>query len=872
MELNLPAAVPGLSPDSEHSKRILATLALKKMHVALKNLVENQISEMRSRRQELRMALNKMNIECTAPEEVQIIPPSSVMAVLSPHAVMLDASLMKIKSVGNYFGEVKSDIPAQNEHAQARQQFESRVKFGYPLMRWDDAKDQILTAHVAKQLQKLKFVEILELATSDSDAVLRFFQEEAAKSNGQAPDKKEDDLVWYADPFQYVKVLRSGEIWSIRESAAQKNLEHVTRDPVKWEAVAEAFANVRGSKPTPSEARCRFWQHLRPSRSDYWAENELTTLRALVAESASRPWTVIASILNMTHQADRKPPAARTPYECIQKFFGANETRDKTKWTHGEDAMLTDLVLSYGIKNWQYIAGKMGHRTGPQCMHRWSKALSNRSDDQKTRAQREAIAQNRIEWQTAAEHSGQATTPISPAAATSPESPGQKKSQKAAPKRAAGSKAASSSSVVSADASRKKKNITYWNFYLDRLLMVAVMAYTVHFNEATDEQRQFASRALEIAMQPPEPEPDDDERSLTEDESEDAQAAPVRAPAPPPPAAKKYRKPTPTPLKGRGRPPVDTGIRWSMVQLHIPGKLDTQCRERYYNTLGPKIDWSDLSKDEEARLDELIAAAKQADATKRAEAERDGKEPPKEFQTPWSRFTRDPFFKGRRTDGQLRRLWSQRKGAKASSSRPSDEDDYEEAAKTKKGRSVATSVSKKRKKSDRTPRPSKKAKLSEMSVGDDEDDDEIEENYGEERETDGSASGGVVRSGQVLEPSRAFPTQEPCLRTIRAAVKLLVARDTIVNQEPEIVDLALPTDPTSATKEREAIRFATSLFKKPIILAIRAGAVNNLREAIANLPPKPKPDSRLATALQPPDPSIGAMRMDADEPAGSIAL
>ncbi|KAH8555154.1 hypothetical protein BGW37DRAFT_475968 [Umbelopsis sp. PMI_123] len=71
---------------------------------------------------------------------------------------------------------------------------------------------------------------------------------------------------------------------------------------------------------------------------------------------------------------------------------------------------------------------------------------------------------------------------------------------------------------------------------------------------------------------------------------------------------------------------------WRMVQKHIPGRTDMQCRERWVNILDPALDHSKLVAEETERLHKLV----------------------NEHGTKWSMLTQ--YFPGR-TDNQLLRTW-----------------------------------------------------------------------------------------------------------------------------------------------------------------------------------------------------------------------
>eukprot|EP01122_Echinamoeba_exundans_P014455 TRINITY_DN6556_c0_g1_i1.p1 TRINITY_DN6556_c0_g1~~TRINITY_DN6556_c0_g1_i1.p1 ORF type:complete len:819 (-),score=187.11 TRINITY_DN6556_c0_g1_i1:52-2508(-) len=775
---NLAKLLPSINLADPTHASLIATLKLKRAHNALMAMLENQRRQLERMKSDLHRCSELVQNEMQN-EKKDIQPSASaVMAVVAPDAIALDTALLKARASGNFFAVTKSDAPAINEEARARREFEEYVKFDYRMFRWDPNKELTVLQKISIQLQGRDFPEVDD--DTDGDMVLQWFlrreqerkvastmpvirrpdnKDDIVKKKGKKAKKMQDDpfskldrysqeQVWLADPFRYVFMLRENK--DLEKEEQIRTIKDVSieqfDDPVDWELITEEPAlQYQQIKPTLHEVRNHFYQFLRPSRGEEWTTEELERLTILVKESALRPWTTIATIHNYQEQYCHPEKAARTPYECIQAFYGADKL-GKHSWTPGEDARLTELVEMYGTRKWQFIAGIMGHRTGPQCMHRWTKTLSSRIMNPKVQAVMNNIRMVEREFNDAVNKAqGRALVAAAEAGPS-----------KRAPK-----------------TFLEGKKVTYWNNYLDRLLSVAVKAYTVSFEDA--KTKSLMSDAMNAAIMPG---GGDD---VTEDEEDTPRL--VTAAAEP---------------KTRGRPPVESAVRWSMVQLHIPGKLDTQCRERYTNSVAPHIDHGEWGKEElellRQKVDEMLNNPDSSAKTtnKNGTVKKTTK---KNQGISWAVLVKQHF--PHRTDAQLRRAWTKfiQGGAPKKRKRVNGDSDEEEDLYGEQRR-TPTPAPKRRKQPEQAPenddgnkRRSKrlpKPKLPHDDFIASDSEGEYNPRSSMSRMTEDDF---VSFSVQTLPQ---FETQPISTRTLKFAERLLAARDAIMQQDPAAAAVPAP--------------------------------------------------------------------------------
>jgi hypothetical protein len=809
MDENVTKLLPSINLADPSHASLIATLKLKRAHNALKAMLENQRRLMERMKSDLYRCSELVQHDLQNGKKDVQPSASAVMAVVSPDAIALDAALLKARAAGNYFAVTRSDAPAANEEARVRREFEEYVKFDYRLFRWDAPKELALLEKISIQLQGRDFPQIDD--DDDGDMVLNWFlrreqerklastmpvirrpenKEDIVKKKGKKGKKSMDDpfskldrysqeQVWLADPFRYVFMLRENK--DLEKEEQIRTIKDVSieqfDDPVNWELISEdPSLHYQQIKPTLHELRSHFHQFLRPSRGEEWTSDELERLTGLVKESALRPWTTIATIHNYQEQYSHPEKAARTPYECIQAFYGADRL-GKHSWTPGEDARLTELVETYGTRKWQFIAGIMGHRTGPQCMHRWTKTLSSRIMNPKVQAVMNNIRMVEDEFN-AAVRKAHASSTAAPSAA-----------RIAQPKRPA---------KLLLDI----KKVTYWNNYLDRLLSVAVKAYTVSFEDA--KTRSLMSDAMNAAIMPG---GGDD---VTEDEDDTPRL--VTAAAEP---------------KTRGRPPVESAVRWSMVQLHIPGKLDTQCRERYTNSVAPHIDHGEWSKEELDLLRHKVELMLAMQDTGSSPANKAGGSQKKTKGISWAALVKQ-FFPNR-TDAQLRRAWNRfvqggaaRKRKRGTAQSDEEEDNYGDKArnpppapKRRKAEEPPENDDDGKRRSKRLPKPKRPHK---DFVGS-ESDDEYNPRSSRSRMTEGDFI------GLNAESLPHFETQPLSRRTLKFAEGLLVARDAIMQQDPAAAAIPPPSHPDDYLLFQNAKSFVQAMSSLSILKLQKEGAL-----------------------------------------------
>ncbi|RKP26551.1 Homeodomain-like protein, partial [Syncephalis pseudoplumigaleata] len=123
---------------------------------------------------------------------------------------------------------------------------------------------------------------------------------------------------------------------------------------------------------TPAECMIRWVAHEHPliNKSE-WSVEEDAMLRSIAKKHKERNWDRIALELKTN----------RTSWQCFKQYRSHLwEEQGRRKWTPEEDAILSQAVAMCGERNWQQgkhmdVATCFEHRTGQQCLHRWTKTL-----------------------------------------------------------------------------------------------------------------------------------------------------------------------------------------------------------------------------------------------------------------------------------------------------------------------------------------------------------------------------------------------------------------------------------------------------------------------------------------------------------------
>ena len=121
-------------------------------------------------------------------------------------------------------------------------------------------------------------------------------------------------------------------------------------------AVAQSGENstTQSRSPVPHSSRGK------------WVQEEDDLLREAVQKHGGRNWKKISEIL-----------VGRTDVQCLHRWQKVlRPGLIKGPWTEDEDTSVVDLVKTYGIKSWSFIARHLKGRLGKQCRERWHNHLN----------------------------------------------------------------------------------------------------------------------------------------------------------------------------------------------------------------------------------------------------------------------------------------------------------------------------------------------------------------------------------------------------------------------------------------------------------------------------------------------------------------
>lgn len=97
-----------------------------------------------------------------------------------------------------------------------------------------------------------------------------------------------------------------------------------------------------------------------------WVEDEDQKLRELVSKYGAKNWKKISTHFN-----------SRTDVQCLHRWQKVlNPKLVKGPWTQEEDAIVLEMVLKFGAKNWSQVAASLSGRIGKQCRERWHNHLN----------------------------------------------------------------------------------------------------------------------------------------------------------------------------------------------------------------------------------------------------------------------------------------------------------------------------------------------------------------------------------------------------------------------------------------------------------------------------------------------------------------
>jgi hypothetical protein len=126
------------------------------------------------------------------------------------------------------------------------------------------------------------------------------------------------------------------------------------------------------SEPLATHALSADGAHRR--RNQQWMPVEDTRLWAAIHKYGTENWNLIARYVGN----------GRTRSQCSQRWQRGLDPRiSRSRWSAGEEALLLQLVATYGKKSWIRISNALGNRSDVQCRYRFHQIQKGRtaSDD-----------------------------------------------------------------------------------------------------------------------------------------------------------------------------------------------------------------------------------------------------------------------------------------------------------------------------------------------------------------------------------------------------------------------------------------------------------------------------------------------------------
>jgi len=273
----------------------------------------------------------------------------------------------------------------------------------------------------------------------------------------------------------------------------------------------------------------------------------------------------------------------RQPIECLMKYRNElDPSINRAAWSRDEEMKLVDLVQKYRCRFWVLVAEELGTgRTPRDCLQHYQQSFGTMvicnnelwSKEEDETLLKAVVAYGEKNWQHVANSLS-----------------GRTRQQ----------------CLLRYRRIAKSDKDGFWSDEEERRLFLTVIS---HFRSSLMQGR-VNSRVVESAAVAPAPVPADAPAPApapapeTEPESAPSEPAPsLSAPSEPAPSSSLDQ-----PASSVSTPNINSlVVSWMKISRQIPGRQDSQCREKWSRALDPMLDSSKASAEEDVKIMELVA-------------------------------------------------------------------------------------------------------------------------------------------------------------------------------------------------------------------------------------------------------------------------